>query len=100
MNDVHPPPAPSQGRGYVSPTERVKSWAEGPILHIRFSNPAKHNALSVEMWEAVPTVLARAERVDAVRVVVFSGEGGKSLLSGGEISVFDDLGALRGGVGR
>ena len=63
---------------YVSPTERVKAWVEGPILHIHFNNPAKHNALSVDMWEAVPALLSQAERDDAVRLVVFSGEGGKS----------------------
>ena len=45
---------------YVSATERVKTWLDGPMLHIRFNNPAKHNALSVDMWEAVPPLLAQA----------------------------------------
>ena len=49
----------------VSPTERVKAWTEGPALHIRFNNPAKHNALSVDMWEAVPILLAKAEACSA-----------------------------------
>jgi enoyl-CoA hydratase/carnithine racemase len=83
---------------YVSPTERVKTWAEGPILHIRFNNPAKHNALSVDMWEAVPTLLARAEKDDDIRVVVFSGEGGKSFISGADISQFEDLRAQKEAV--
>ena len=52
MNDRSPP--------YVSPTERVKAWLDGAALHIRFNNPAKHNALSVDMWEAVPPLLAQA----------------------------------------
>jgi len=83
---------------YVSPTERVKAWTEGPILHIRFNNPAKHNALSVDMWEAVPKLLGQAERDDAIRVVVFSGEGGKSFISGADISQFEDLRAQKEAV--
>jgi enoyl-CoA hydratase len=83
---------------YVSPTERVKAWAEGPLLNIRFNNPAKHNALSMDMWEAVPHLLAIAERDDNIRCVVFSGEGGKSFVSGADISQFDDLRAQQEAV--
>ena len=67
------------------------------MLHIRFNNPAKHNALSVDMWEAVPPLLAKAEHDDDVRMVVFSGEGGKSFVSGADISQFEDMRAARGG---
>jgi enoyl-CoA hydratase len=65
---------------YPSTTERVKTWLEAGacpgnpqagVLHIRFNNPAKHNALSVDMWEAVPPLLERAEKDDTVRMVVF-----------------------------
>ena len=58
---------------YPSTTERVKAWLDGQVLHIRFNNPARHNALSVDMWEAVPPLLAKAEADDKVRMVVFSG---------------------------
>ena len=83
---------------YVSRTERVKAWTEGPILHIRFNNPAKHNALSVDMWEAVPALLGQAEKDDNIRVVVFSGEGGKSFVSGADISQFEDMRAQKEAV--
>jgi enoyl-CoA hydratase len=83
---------------YVSPTERVRSWVEGPVLHIRFNNPAKHNALSIDMWEAVPVLLGQAERDDDIRLVVFSGEGGKSFISGADISQFDDMRAQQEAV--
>jgi enoyl-CoA hydratase len=83
---------------YVSPTERVKVWGDGPILHIRFNNPAKHNALSMDMWEAVPKLLGIAEHDDNIRVVVFSGEGGKSFVSGADISQFDDMRAQKEAV--
>ena len=83
---------------YASGTERVKAWAEGPILHIRFNNPARHNALSVDMWQAVPKLLGRAEQQDDIRVVVFSGEGDKSFVSGADISQFEDLRAQKEAV--
>jgi enoyl-CoA hydratase len=85
---------------HVSPTSRVKAWTEGSVLHIRFNNPAKHNALSVDMWEAVPALLDRAEKDDAVRLVVFSGEGEKAFVSGADISQFEDLRAAKEAVKR
>ena len=79
-------------------TDKVKSWIEGGVMHIRFNNPAKHNALSVEMWEAIPKLLAQAEADDAVRMIVFSGEGGKSFISGADISQFEDQRAQKEAV--
>ena len=86
--------------GYTTPTERVKAWLDGAVLHIRFNNPAKHNALSMDMWEAVPPLLQRAEKDDAVRMVVFSGEGTKSFVSGADISQFEDMRAVKEAVKR
>jgi len=85
---------------YVSTTERVKTWAEGPVLHIRFNNPEKHNALSVDMWEALVPLLERARKDDAIRVVVLSGEGGKAFVSGADISQFEDMRAAKEAVKR
>ena len=83
---------------YPSTTERVKTWLDGQVLHIRFNNPAKHNALSMDMWEAVPQLLARAATDDNVRMVVFSGEGEKAFVSGADISQFEDMRAAREAV--
>ena len=85
---------------YPSTTERVKTWLDGQVLHIRFDNPAKHNALSMDMWEAVPPLLARAGKDDNVRMVVFSGEGGKAFISGADISQFEDMRAAKEAVTR
>ena len=85
---------------YQSPTERVQSWLDGSTLHIRFNNPARHNALSVDMWEAVPQLLAPAEADERVRLVVFSGAGEKAFVSGADISQFEDMRAVREAVTR
>jgi enoyl-CoA hydratase len=83
---------------YRSPTERMQAWTEGSTLHIRFNNPARHNALSVDMWQAVPPLLAQAERDEAIRLVVFSGAGEKAFVSGADISQFEDMRAAREAV--
>lgn len=83
---------------YTSTTERVQTWLEGPALHIRFNNPARHNALSVDMWEAVPPLLKIAQDDERVRLVVFSGAGDKAFVSGADISQFEDMRAARAAV--
>ena len=97
MNDV------KEDKGlpaYNSTTERVQSWLDGSTLHIRFNNPARHNALSVDMWEAVPPLLQAAKEDDRVRLVVFSGAGEKAFVSGADISQFEDMRAAKEAVTR
>ena len=83
---------------FVSPTERVQVRLDGSALHIVFNNPAKHNALSVDMWGAVPALLAQAAVDDRVRLVVFSGAGEKAFVSGADISQFEDQRAAKEAV--
>lgn len=83
---------------YASTTERVQTWLDGRTLHIRFNNPSRHNALSVDMWEAVPALLDIARNDERVRLVVFSGAGEKAFVSGADISQFEDMRAQRDAV--
>ncbi len=85
---------------YQSPTERVETWLDQTTLHIRFNNVARHNALSVDMWEAVPALLSQAENDLRVRLVVFSGAGEKAFVSGADISQFEDMRAAKEAVTR
>jgi enoyl-CoA hydratase len=85
---------------YQSPTERVAVWLDASTLHIRFNNPARLNALSVDMWEAIPGMLTQAAGDDRVRLVVFSGAGDKAFVSGADISQFEDMRAAREAVAR
>jgi enoyl-CoA hydratase len=85
---------------YPAHTERVQTSLDGSVLHIRFNNPTKHNALSMDMWEAVPRLLQQAGNDDNVRLVVFSGAGDKSFISGADISQFEDMRAAKEAVKR
>jgi enoyl-CoA hydratase/carnithine racemase len=61
------------------------------IATLVIDNPAKYNAMSLSMWQALGTHL-RALAVDpGVRVVVLRGAGEKAFVSGADISEFDTL---------
>ena len=83
---------------YLSPTERVLVRLEGNALRIVFNNPSRHNALSVDMWGAVPPLLAQAAADERVRLVVFSGAGERAFVSGADISQFEDQRAAKEAV--
>jgi enoyl-CoA hydratase len=85
---------------YLPTTEQVQAWLDRTTLHIRFNNPARHNALSVDMWAAVPPLLRQAREDPRVRLVVFSGAGEKAFVSGADISQFEDQRAAREAVVR
>src|ERR1700751_1865455 len=67
-------------------TSKMIAEKEGGIGRLIFNNPARHNAVSLEMWEAVARIIDDFERDDAVRVIVVSGAGGGALFSGAGIS--------------
>ena len=71
-------------------TERMIAKKDGPIGWMQFNNPARHNAVSVDMWKAVPEIMAEFASDDAIRVVVLSGAGGKAFVSGADISEFGE----------
>jgi enoyl-CoA hydratase len=70
-------------------TERLQVRKEGAIGWIVFDNPERRNAVSVDMWEAIPKALAGFEADAEVRVVVLMGAGDKAFVSGADISQFE-----------
>jgi enoyl-CoA hydratase len=63
---------------------------EGAVGWIVFSNPDKFNALTYDMWRALPEALGRFDADPAVRVVVLAGDGDKAFVSGADISQFEE----------
>jgi enoyl-CoA hydratase/carnithine racemase len=72
-----------------SPTERLIAKKEGATGWLIFNNPDRRNAVSVDMWEAVPQVLDQFEADPEVRLVVLAGAGDKAFVSGADISQFE-----------
>jgi enoyl-CoA hydratase len=70
-------------------TERIIQKKEGATGWLIFNNPDRRNAISVDMWEAIPTVLDGFLNDPAIRVVVLAGAGDKAFVSGADISQFE-----------
>lgn len=70
------------------PTDKIRAHAHNAIGHVVFNNPERYNAVSLEMWDAVEQALSSFAKDDGIRVVVFSGAGGKAFVSGADISKF------------
>ena len=73
----------------VSTERMIAAIDAGGIGRMTFNNPAKRNALSLDMWQGIAEILGRFDEDDAVRVVVMAGAGGKAFVSGADISEFD-----------
>ena len=72
-------------------TTRMRAAIDDGIGWMTFNNPARRNALSLEMWQAIGAILERFEADDAVRLAVMQGAGGEAFVSGADISEFDRL---------
>ncbi|MCC7345894.1 MAG: enoyl-CoA hydratase/isomerase family protein [Variibacter sp.] len=81
-------------------TDKVLSQRQGPVGTITFNNPARHNAMSQEMWAATADILERYAADPEVRVVVMTGAGGKAFVSGADISKFESERATQEAINR
>jgi enoyl-CoA hydratase/carnithine racemase len=71
-------------------TSKMIGEKDGAIGRIIFNNPARHNAVSLDMWQAVGQIMEDFESDPAIRVIVLSGAGGKAFVSGADISEFKE----------
>jgi len=84
----------------MDPTDKMLARKEGRIGTMTFNNPERHNAVSLEMWEAAARILGDFARDEEIRVVVLTGAGGKAFVSGADISKFEDERGTREAVER
>ena len=71
-------------------TDRLLVEKKDGIGWITFNNPARHNAVSFEMWQARPVALANFAADPEVGVVVLKGAGEKAFVAGADISQFKE----------
>ncbi|QHY99427.1 2,3-dehydroadipyl-CoA hydratase [Streptomyces sp. S4.7] len=69
-------------------TPRLVSAVADGVATVTITHPAKHNALTADMWRALPDVLARMAADPAVRALVLTG-------AGDSFSAGADIGTLR-----
>jgi enoyl-CoA hydratase/carnithine racemase len=71
---------------------------DGAIGWMIFNNPDRLNAVSFDMWEAVPKIVADFEADPEIRVIVLTGAGGKAFVAGADISQFGETRSSAAGV--
>jgi len=72
-------------------SENVKESRDGAVLTVTFDRPAKHNAMTFDMYEALHAACETADADDGVRVLVLRGAGGRAFVSGTDITTFGNV---------
>ena len=72
-----------------SDSKKVLVLKEDTVGWIIFNNVKRHNALSLDMWQALPNILENFSKDPDIRVVVLKGAGEKAFISGADISEFE-----------
>ena len=70
-------------------TPTLRYLKDGAIAWIIADNPARMNALTASMWQALPGLVTQATDDASVRVIVLRGAGGKAFSAGADISEFE-----------
>src|SRR6476646_5167282 len=73
----------------MTQTDKMIARKDGGVGTLIFNNPQRHNAVSLEMWEATKAMLDDFAADKDVRVVVLTGAGGKAFVSGADVSKFE-----------
>nr|WP_143710327.1 enoyl-CoA hydratase [Parvibaculum lavamentivorans] len=81
-----------------SPTSKMIAEKTGAIGWMIFNNPERLNAVGLEMWQAVPQILADFESDPEIRVIVLKGAGGKAFVAGADISQFGESRSTAEGI--
>lgn len=70
-----------------APGDIAIDFADG-IAVLRLRNPARRNAVSVEMWNAIAEFASQVSTRSDVRLVAIRGDGDKAFSAGADISGF------------
>jgi enoyl-CoA hydratase len=68
---------------------RITVAKEGPIGWLIFDHPERRNAITAEMWRAIPVAAAQLDEDADVRVVILRGAGETAFVAGADISEFE-----------
>jgi enoyl-CoA hydratase/carnithine racemase len=73
-----------------SPTHNLIVEKEGTIGRVIFNKAVRLNAVSFDMWQAIPQIMSTLDSDQDVRVIILQGSGHKAFISGADISQFED----------
>lgn len=78
----------SDSKAEVKPEGKLIYEKEGHIARITFDNRPAHNALTMRMWHDLADACTDVAKDKDIRVVTMRGAGGKSFISGTDITGF------------
>ena len=81
-----------------SANDVLYSVTDDGIGHIQFNRPKQRNALTFDMYARVAEICSTIETGSPLRVIVFSGVGGKAFAAGTDISLFRDFKGAQDGL--
>ncbi|ETF01256.1 enoyl-CoA hydratase [Advenella kashmirensis W13003] len=70
-------------------SERIRAYKTGAIGWVEFNDPQKHNAISMDMAQAIPDLVKNFEVDEEIRVIVLRGNGDRAFAAGSNISSFE-----------
>jgi enoyl-CoA hydratase/carnithine racemase len=76
---------------FSSPTPKLVISLDESVATVAIDNPARRNAFDLEMWKALPPIMAALDRHDQVRAIVLRGAGDHDFTSGADIGEFEML---------
>lgn len=80
-----------------SPTPKLRVDVAHGVARLLIDNGAKRNAFDLDMWRALPPLMAALSQAPEARVVVLAGAPGLPFCSGADISEFSTVRATSGG---
>ncbi|MBZ6075488.1 enoyl-CoA hydratase [Microvirga puerhi] len=76
---------------FLSPLAKFALSLEGAVATIAIDNPSKRNAIDLQMWKALPSIMAALDGDERVRVILMRGAGNGAFTSGADISEFETV---------
>ena len=74
---------------FIEEKDSLLSEVREGVAWITFNNPARHNAMSQEMWDGAADLLDQYAAAPAVRAIVLTGSGNRAFVAGADISKFE-----------
>lgn len=72
-------------------SEHLKLTRDGEIAWLVLNRPEKRNAISLDMWSALPGLIEEVEQDAGLKVLVLRGADGRTFSAGADVSEFETL---------
>ena len=69
--------------------DKILVERSGPVGRIVINNEAKRNAMSLDMWQAIPDAIKALDDDAEIHVIVIIGAGDVAFISGADVTEFD-----------